>query len=146
MNPLLSSVCFFSWIIHLEDLGASLTLTLTLIASALVVNTNEKTTAASVLMSTFFALKFLFVIIINFKLLIDCHLLCRLFPFDDAKVWQFSRKKNFLLTFASVCCDSDGNLRHIGGNIGWGVANHHFPVPHSRRAYQPRTPWRAPYS
>ena len=97
MNPLLSSfcVCFFSCTTLFEGCGADFTL----IASALVVNTNDKATAATVLMSTFFALKFLFAIIIIFLLIINNLLLCRLFPFDDAKIWRFSRRNKFLADF-----------------------------------------------
>ncbi|MBO7046528.1 MAG: hypothetical protein J6W38_09310, partial [Prevotella sp.] len=47
-------------------------------AFALVVNTNEKTTAATVLMSIFFALK-IFVVITLILLIILCYYLCRLF-------------------------------------------------------------------
>ena len=66
------------------------------LAFALVVNTNEKTTAASMLMSTFFALKFFVVITLLFQLFILYCLLCRLFLFDDAKLRRFSGKnKNF---------------------------------------------------
>ena len=70
------------------------------LAFALVVNTNEKTTAASMLMSTFFALKFFVVITLLFQLFILYCLLCRLFLFDNVKVRRFREKTRISQTFA----------------------------------------------
>ena len=64
------------------------------------VNTNEKTAAATVLMSIFFALKFLVVIAFNFLLFILCYFLS-LLSFDIAKIRRFSAVLQILVHHSS---------------------------------------------
>ena len=89
------------WTSHLEAsyCGASPIVPIVL-AFPLVENTNEKATAASVLMSIFFALiifVFITLIFLIVKLNVSCLVAQMLFVLiDDAKIWRFSgiRKNN----------------------------------------------------
>ena len=81
-------------------------------ALALVVNTNEKTTAATVLMSIIFALEFLVIITLIFYVYIIVnfviYFLLTLQRYDDFRV-----SANFESNFLWSCCDSQGGLRQI---------------------------------
>ena len=80
------------------------------LAFALVVNTNEKTTAATVLMSTFFALKFFVVIVLKFNVY-TCYYLCHLFSLiSSAKLRRFSSDSKKNLKFFSNLCGQTNNL------------------------------------
>ena len=75
----------------------------------------RKTTAATVLMSTFFALKFFVVIVFKFYV---CTLLLfmSLFLFDNAKLWCFSSDSKKKLRFFSNLYGQTPHFRTNSGN------------------------------
>ena len=84
-------------------------------AFALAVNTNEKTMAATALMSTFFALKFFVVIVLKFNVY-TLLLFVSLFLFDNAKLWCFSSDSKKKLRFFSNLYGQTPHFRTNSGN------------------------------